>query len=92
MATSRLDHLPASVAAEATDTPPASVTTTPTLLTLPEVAKRLAVSARTVRRLIDGRALAHVRVGKTVRVSEADLAEFAALNRHPTRSKTANQL
>jgi excisionase family DNA binding protein len=46
------------------------------LLTVEEVARRLAVATRTVRRLIDrGELIAH-RMGRVVRVSEDDLEQF----------------
>lgn len=44
------------------------------LLTIPEVAQRLGVSSSTVRRLVDRGELARVRVGRSVRFREADLA------------------
>ena len=47
------------------------------LLTVAEVAERLAVSTRTVRRLIDSGELVTHRVGRAVRISEADLAAYA---------------
>jgi excisionase family DNA binding protein len=46
------------------------------LLTLDQVAERLAVSRRTVQRLIDGRELRAVRFGRSVRVTERELAAF----------------
>jgi excisionase family DNA binding protein len=46
------------------------------LLTLDQVAERLAVSRRTVQRLIDGRELSAVRFGRSVRVTERELAAF----------------
>lgn len=47
----------------------------PRLLTLPEVAEYLGVSAKTVRRLL-GRGLPCVRLGRVVRFRQADLLRF----------------
>lgn len=44
------------------------------LLTVADVAERLRVSARTVRRLLDTGALPAVRLGRLVRIDPADLA------------------
>jgi len=46
------------------------------LLTIPAVAERLDVSAKTVRRLIAAAALVAHRIGRSVRVSEDDLRLF----------------
>jgi len=46
------------------------------LITVEEVAKRLSVVPRTVRRLIDRRELPAHRIGRTVRISEDDLERF----------------
>jgi excisionase family DNA binding protein len=46
------------------------------LLTRPEVAKRLRVSERTLDRLIDSGQLAKTKVGRSVRISEAALAAY----------------
>jgi excisionase family DNA binding protein len=51
------------------------------LLTVPEAAERLRASDRFVRRLIAERRIAVVRVGRHVRLAEADLDEFAASGR-----------
>ena len=48
------------------------------LLTVPEVAKRLRLSQRTVRRLIESGDLVCLRFGRAVRVSEEDLAVYLA--------------
>lgn len=48
------------------------------LLTLPQVAERLAVSRRTVQRLIDAGELRPVRFGHSIRVTERELAAFVA--------------
>lgn len=49
---------------------------TPRLLTLPEVAAFLRVSPKTVRRLVAGRRLRCVRVGRVLRFRQADLFRF----------------
>jgi excisionase family DNA binding protein len=51
------------------------------LFTLKDVAERLSVSERTVRRLIDAGDLISIRVGHQRRVSEDDLALFLRRNR-----------
>ncbi len=50
-------------------------------LTIAEVAERLSVSTRTVRRWITAGTLQVHRFGRLVRVSETDLVAFLALNR-----------
>lgn len=56
---------------------PQSVPATPVFHTIPETAKQLKVSPKTVRRWItDGRLKAH-RFGKQIRVSDPDLLDFA---------------
>jgi excisionase family DNA binding protein len=51
------------------------------LLTVEEAADRLGTSPRFVRRLIDERRIAYVKVGRHVRIAEADLAGFVASGR-----------
>jgi excisionase family DNA binding protein len=51
------------------------------LLTVEEAAERLGTSVRFVRRLIVERRIAYVKVGRHVRIAEADLAEFVAAGR-----------
>jgi excisionase family DNA binding protein len=51
------------------------------LLTVQEAADRLGTSVRFVRRLIAERRIAYVRVGRHVRIAEADLASFVAAGR-----------
>ena len=51
------------------------------LLTVEEAADRLGTSVRFVRRLIAERRIAYVRVGRHVRIAEADLASFVATGR-----------
>ena len=53
------------------------------LLSITAVAKRLDVSGRTVRRLIDNKAIAIHRIGRQIRISEADLAAYARSRREP---------
>ena len=47
--------------------------TDPAVLTVPEVARFLRVSACTVRRLIAHRALPHIRIGRQVRVFRSEI-------------------
>jgi excisionase family DNA binding protein len=51
------------------------------LLTMEEAADRLGTSVRFVRRLVAERRIAHVKVGRHVRISETDLAGFVAAGR-----------
>lgn len=53
----------------------------PHLLTVAGVAKRLAVSIKTTRRLIDRGELQIHRVGRQIRVSESDLFLYLEHNR-----------
>lgn len=46
------------------------------LLKIPEVAERLSVVPRTVRRLIDLGELPTCRIGRAVRIAEEDLARY----------------
>jgi excisionase family DNA binding protein len=52
-----------------------------TLLTIDQAAERLGTSERFVRRLIAERRIAYIRVGRHVRIAEADLASFVAAGR-----------
>jgi excisionase family DNA binding protein len=52
-----------------------------TLLTVEQAAKRLGTSERFVRRLIAERRIAYVKVGRHVRIAQADLADFVAAGR-----------
>jgi excisionase family DNA binding protein len=51
------------------------------LLTVEEAADRLGTSARFVRRLVAERRIAYVKVGRHVRISEADMDAFVAAGR-----------
>jgi excisionase family DNA binding protein len=51
------------------------------LLTVEEAADRLGTSVRFVRRLIAERRIAYIRVGRHIRIAEADLASFVAAGR-----------
>jgi excisionase family DNA binding protein len=51
------------------------------LLTEEEAAGRLGTSVRFVRRLIAERRIAYVKVGRHVRIAEADLVRFVAAGR-----------
>jgi excisionase family DNA binding protein len=50
-------------------------------LDVPAVARRLQVSGKTVRRLIDRGELAVHRIGRLLRMSEADLQSYVAKQR-----------
>jgi excisionase family DNA binding protein len=52
------------------------------LLTVDETAALFNTSTRTVRRLIDSGALPVHRLGRSVRISDADIATFLAANRN----------
>lgn len=51
------------------------------LLAVQEVAHRLGISVKTVRRMIAGRHLPAHRIGRLVRVTETDLQAFVGLRR-----------
>jgi excisionase family DNA binding protein len=51
------------------------------LLTVEEAADRLGTSVRFIRRLIAERRIAYVRIGRHVRIAEADLASFVVAGR-----------
>jgi excisionase family DNA binding protein len=51
------------------------------LLTVEEAAGRLGTSVRFVRRLVLERRIAYIKVGRHVRIAEADLAGFVAASR-----------
>jgi excisionase family DNA binding protein len=51
------------------------------LLTVEEAADRLGTSVRFIRRLIAERRIAYVRIGRHVRIAEADLASLVAAGR-----------
>ena len=48
------------------------------LLTVEQAADRLGTSMRFVRRLIAERRIAYIKVGRHVRIAEADLSRFVA--------------
>jgi len=50
------------------------------LLTVNEAAKQLSLSPRTVRKLIAGRQIRHVRLGRCIRIEERELARIADRN------------
>lgn len=56
-------------------------TSTPRLLTVATVAERLQISEKTVRRWIDAGDLRSHRLGRCLRISEADLQEFVDQHR-----------
>lgn len=51
------------------------------LLTITDVATALAVSPRTIRRLIEGGTLRVTRIGRQVRVHPADLDDYLSVSR-----------
>jgi excisionase family DNA binding protein len=51
------------------------------LLTVGEAAEFLGTSVRFVRRLIAERRIAYIRVGRHIRIAEADLVRFVAAGR-----------
>jgi excisionase family DNA binding protein len=51
------------------------------LLTVEQAADRLGTSVRFVRRLIAERRIAYIKVGRHVRIAEADLSRFVAAGR-----------
>ena len=53
------------------------------LLSVQVVAQRLGVSTKTVRRLIDSKAIVVHRIGRQIRVSEVDLAAYIQCQRVP---------
>jgi excisionase family DNA binding protein len=52
-----------------------------TLLTIDQAAERLGTSVRFIRRLIAERRIAYHKVGRHVRIAEADLINFVAAGR-----------
>ncbi len=50
----------------------------PVALTIPEAARRLAVSPMTIRRLLESGALSRVAIGRSVRVLASSVDELAA--------------
>jgi excisionase family DNA binding protein len=58
------------------DPPPALSSQTNPLLDLGVVASRLGVSLKTVRRMVERRELAVHRIGRLLKVSEADLHSY----------------
>jgi excisionase family DNA binding protein len=52
-----------------------------TLLTVEQAAERLGTSARFVRRLVAERRIAYHKVGRHVRIAEADLINYVAAGR-----------
>jgi excisionase family DNA binding protein len=56
-------------------------------LTIDQVATKLSVSARTVRRWIESGELSVYRIGRSVRISEADLTAFLGCFRVNRRAR-----
>jgi excisionase family DNA binding protein len=55
----------------------------PTLLTVNQTSERLGVSTKHVRRLIANGELPHHRIGRLIRITDADLMAFIRLRRVP---------
>ena len=53
----------------------------PFVLTVPEVAQELRASEWTVRELVRSGAIAHVRVGRLIRITRQQLDDFLGLGR-----------
>lgn len=53
------------------------------LLSITVVAKQLDVSSKTIRRLINRKLIAIHRIGRQIRISEADLAAYTLSRREP---------
>jgi excisionase family DNA binding protein len=51
------------------------------LRTIDETADLFGISSRSVRRLVDSGALPVIRLGRSVRISDPDIAAFLAANR-----------
>jgi excisionase family DNA binding protein len=60
---------------------PLKVNAIPRLLSVATVASHLGVSTKTVRRLLKDGQLPNLRVGRQIRISERDLADFLARSR-----------
>lgn len=64
---------------------------TPRLLTLAEAADQLHVSERTVQRIIGRGELAIVRIGRQIRVRQADLDAYVAAQRIANNGEAAHK-
>jgi excisionase family DNA binding protein len=53
----------------------------PRMLSIPQVAERYGVSAKTISRWMKNKGLRSHRIGRTVRISEEDAASFMAARR-----------
>ena len=63
--------------------------TSTTLHTLPEAADSLRVSVRTVRRLVDGGALAAVHIGRRCLISQRAIDEYVGAHEAVRRTRRA---
>lgn len=61
---------------------PATKADLPTLLTIDQTAEHLQVSSKTVRRWIKNGELVAYRIGRQLRISDADLSAFICPRRH----------
>jgi len=64
----------------------------PQLLTIDQLAERLGVSIRHIRRLVAERRVPYLKVGWLVRFDPAEIAAWLDGSRHPQRSTTATGL
>jgi excisionase family DNA binding protein len=70
---------------------PTAVTST-RLLTVPEAADRLRLSARMVERLIERGEMVPLRIGRSVRLTDTEIEEFIERKRHNHDERAANSL
>lgn len=59
------------------------------LLTVEEAADRLSLSERTLRKLISGKAIRHIRIGRVIRIEECELARLVERNAVAPRREVA---
>ncbi|HME02681.1 MAG TPA: helix-turn-helix domain-containing protein [Solirubrobacteraceae bacterium] len=52
------------------------------LLTIPDAAERLALSARTIEKLIAAGEISPLRIGRSVRLADAEIEQFIERKRH----------
>ena len=62
-------------------TPQTQPSRLPRLLSIPHVAEHLGVCTKTVRRLIAAGGLPAIRVGRTIRIADSDLATYVGRGR-----------
>jgi excisionase family DNA binding protein len=62
------------------------------LLTVPEAADRLRLSARMVERLIASGEISPLRIGRSVRLTDVEVEEFIERKRHNDSNPAANRV